>query len=54
MFASISKIKRLQTNVYTISNCGKNADEVTYKLYHNSTIYLDRKYERCKKIYKFI
>ena len=46
MFASIRKIKRLQTNVYTISNCGKNADEVTYKLYHNSTIYLDRKYDR--------
>lgn len=46
MFASIRKIKRLQTNVYTIFNCGKNADEVTYKLYHNSTIYLDRKYDR--------
>lgn len=46
MFASIRKIKRLQTNVYTISNCGKNADKVTYKLYHNSTIYLDRKYDR--------
>lgn len=46
MFASIRKVKRLQTNVYTISNCGEKADEVTYKLYHNSTIYLDRKYDR--------
>lgn len=45
-FASIHKIKRLKSNVYKIANCGKNADDVTYKLYSNSTIYLNRKYER--------
>ena len=46
MFPSIYKAKRIKTNVYTISNCGNHADEVTYKLYANATIYLDRKYER--------
>ena len=45
-FASIHKIKRLKTNVYKISNCGNNADEVSYKLYNNATIYLDRKFNR--------
>lgn len=45
-FASIHKIKRLTTNVYKISNCGNNADEVSYKLYNNAKIYLDRKYNR--------
>ena len=45
-FASIHKIKRLTTNVYKISNCGNNADEVSYKLYNNATIYLDRKFNR--------
>lgn len=45
-FASVHKIKRLTTNVYKISNCGNNADEVSYKLYNNATIYLDRKFNR--------
>ena len=45
-FASVHKIKRLKTNVWTISNCGKNADDVTYKLYSKATIYLNRKYDR--------
>jgi len=45
-FSSIFKAKRIKTNVWTISNCGNNADDVTYKLYSKATIYLDRKYDR--------
>lgn len=45
-FKSIYRAKRLKTNVWTISNCGAHADDVTYKLYANAKIYLDRKYER--------
>lgn len=45
-FASVHKVKRLKTNVWTISNCGQNADDVTYKLYSKATIYLNRKYDR--------
>lgn len=45
-FASIHKVKRLKTNVWTISNCGEHADDVTYKLYSKATIYLNRKYDR--------
>ena len=45
-FRSVRKIKRLKTNVYTIGNCGHNADIVCNKLYKDALIYLDRKYNR--------
>lgn len=46
MFKAIYKAKRIKTNVWILSNCGEHADIVTYKLYSNAKIYLDRKYER--------
>ena len=46
MFKSIYRAKRLKTNVWTISNCGEHAEIVTYKLYANAKIYVDRNYER--------
>ena len=46
MFASIYQPKRLHNNTWIIQNCGEHADEVTYKLYANAKIFLDRKYER--------
>lgn len=45
-FSSIFRAKKIKTNVWTISNCGSNADDVTYKLYSKATIYLNRKYNR--------
>lgn len=45
-FTKVRKLKRLKTNVYTIGNCGTNADYVTKILYENANIYLQRKYDR--------
>lgn len=43
---TINKIKRLETNVWALRNCGENADFVCTKLYKKASIYLERKYER--------
>lgn len=41
--------RHLESNTYSIFICAKNALDVTFKLYNEATIYLDRKYN----IYKF-
>lgn len=43
---TINKIKRLESNVWALRNCGENADFVCQKLYGKAEIYLQRKYER--------
>lgn len=43
---TINKIKRLETNVWALRNCGENADYVTSKLYQDAKIFMNRKQER--------
>ena len=43
---NLYKIKRLESNTWTLNCCGNNADFIADKLYKNAKIYLERKYQR--------
>jgi len=43
---SMYKPKNVKNNVWILSNCGANADDVTYTLYAKATTFLQRKYDR--------
>lgn len=43
---SMYKPKNVKNNIWILSNCGANADDVTYTLYAKATMFLQRKYDR--------
>lgn len=43
---TINKVKRLETNVWALRNCGENADYVATKLYKEAKVFMNRKQER--------
>lgn len=45
-FKSIHHIKRTKSDICKISVTGNNADYISYLLYQNATIYLQRKFDR--------